>query len=474
MTDNSEIAIIGTGVMGASLALNLAEKGHRVALYDETSGKAEAVRANAGDLAARLTVCNSLQYLVANLERPRSFVMLVPAGEAVDDLIGTLLPLTETSDVLIDAGNANFRDTRRRSAALEAAGRDFLGIGVSGGAEGARRGPALMAGGSRNAWARLEPLFSEIAARHDGTPCCAWLGPDGAGHFVKTVHNGIEYADMQMIAEVYGLLRDGLCLKMDEIAEVFRRWHTGPLQSYLIEVTAKVCAARDTDSGRPLLDIIIDSAGQKGTGRWSVIEAQHLGTTATSMEAAVAARNLSADRVVRQKMAQLYGAAAKPLGDALGDKAQTLARLEAALYAGKIIAYAQGFSLLAAASEEWDWDLPLAAVARLWRAGCIIRSAFLDDIASALDQPSAGANLLMAPSFAAHLQETQGDLHATVAAAAAHGLPVPALSAALNFFDGYRTGRSTADLIQGQRDFFGAHGFERMDKPGHFHGPWST
>ncbi|MDP3897337.1 MAG: NADP-dependent phosphogluconate dehydrogenase, partial [Mesorhizobium sp.] len=374
-------------------------------------------------------------------------------------------------DIIIDAGNANFRDTLRRFDELKGSGLEYLGIGVSGGEEGARHGPSIMAGGTQQSFARVEDVLTDIAARYQGEPCSAWLGPDGAGHFVKTVHNGIEYADMQMIAEVYGVLRDGLGMQAAEIGAVFADWNKGRLNSYLIEITASVLAAGDAATGHPVVDIILDSAGQKGTGRWAVIEAQMMGVPATGIEAAVAARSLSAMRSERQTAERAYPLTLPRLDPA--DAPDLIWHLELALFAGKVAAYAQGFAVMAAASREFGWDLPMATIARIWRAGCIIRSQFLDTIASAFEGDRDVANLLLAPGFVAMMTEAQPSLRQAVAVAAVHGLPLPALSSALAYFDGYRQGRGTANLIQAQRDFFGAHGFERIDADGAHHGPWA-
>ncbi|HET7715607.1 MAG TPA: NADP-dependent phosphogluconate dehydrogenase, partial [Bauldia sp.] len=378
-------------------------------------------------------------------------------------------------DILIDAGNANFRDTRRRVTTYAERQIDFLGVGVSGGEEGARHGPSIMAGGTRDAWSRVADIFTAIAAKFNGEPCAALVGPEGAGHFVKTIHNGIEYADMQMIAEVYGIMRDGLAMAPAEMAAVFARWNEGPLRSYLIEISAKVLAAIDPKSGVPLVDVIVDSAGQKGTGRWSAMEAQDLGVPATVIEAAVAARSLSARKAERMAGEVLFGAPERKLNGTLGPRNDTLRVLEEALLAGKIAAYAQGFDVMAKASETWDWQLPLGTIARIWRAGCIIRSAFLDDIASAYAAMGAIPNLMMVDPFAGMLRSTNQSLRRVVSAASLAGIGVPALSSALAYFDLSRTARSTADLTQAQRDFFGAHGFERIGEPGRVaHGPWST
>jgi 6-phosphogluconate dehydrogenase len=331
-----------------------------------------------------------------------------------------------------------------------------------------------MGGGAEDAWARVAPIFEGIAAKAKGRACCARVGPDGAGHFVKTIHNGIEYADMQMIAEAYGLMRDGLELSADRIAAVFAAWNEGPLQSYLIEITARVLEARDPASGGPLIDVIVDKAGQKGTGRWAVIEAQDLGTPATVIEAAVAARSWAADKEARVAGEKLFGGT-EGLALDPGSENAFLRNLEAALLAGRIIAYAQGFTVMQAASRQWQWSLPLGTIAEIWRAGCIIRSAFLDDIAAVYQRGEGTDSLMRAPYFANLLKTSEGALRTVVAAGVQSGLAMPAFSAALAAYDYLKTARSTADLIQGQRDFFGAHGFERHDRPGEVaHGPWST
>ena len=471
----ADIGLVGLGVMGANLSLNMAEKGHKVAVYNRTAEKTDAFMANAGSLAANLTPCKSLTELAEAVRPPRPVVIMVKAGEAVDEQADVLAGHFGAGDILIDAGNANFRDTRRRVAAFAERGIDFLGIGVSGGEEGARHGPSVMAGGRQEAWDRVADIFTGIAATFDGEPCAALVGPEGAGHFVKTIHNGIEYADMQMIAEVYGVMRDGLGMAPAEMAEVFARWNEGPLKSYLIEISARVLEATDAETGRPLVDVILDSAGQKGTGRWSAIEAQDLGVPATVIEAAVAARVLSSRKAAREAGEALFGAPERRFGEVLGDRAQTLRGLEGALLAGKIVAYAQGFDVMAEASATWNWNLPLGTIAKIWRAGCIIRSAFLDSIASAYAEGGAIDNLMMVEPFTGMLKSSNGDLRRVVATGALKGVAMPALGSALAYFDMARTGRSTADLTQGQRDFFGAHGFERIGAPGVVaHGPWSN
>ena len=471
----ADIGLVGLGVMGANLALNMAEKGYSVAVFNRTTAKTEEFMATAGNLAPRLTACITLRDLAKAIEPPRPVVIMVQAGQPVDETADALVPELANGDLLIDAGNANFRDTRRRVGVYMQHGLEFLGIGVSGGEEGARHGPSIMAGGTPAAWQRVEKILVDISAKFEGEPCAALVGPEGAGHFVKTIHNGIEYADMQMIAEVYGVMRDGLGMSPKEMADVFATWNDGRLKSYLIEITAKVLAAKDGKNGNPLVEIILDSAGQKGTGRWSAMEAQDLGVPATVIEAAVAARGLSAERDLRKAGAKFFGAPSMKLGDALGDRKAALGVLEQALLAGKIAAYAQGFAVMARASQAWHWHLPLGTVAKIWRAGCIIRSVFLDDIARAYSADHAITNLMLAEPFGATLKETEGSLRRVVATAALNGMAVPALSSALAYFDMARTPRTTANLIQGQRDFFGAHGFERTDMDGKgYHGPWSS
>ncbi len=461
----AEIGVIGLGTMGANLALNFAEHGFGVAVFNRTTARTHDFMAGAGDLAGNLTPCDSLAALVAALTRPRAVILMVPAGPVVDDQITALIPHLARGDAIIDAGNANFRDTRRRATELGRQGFALIGMGVSGGSQGARYGPSIMVGAEAEVYARLAPMIEAIAAKFEGDPCAARLGPDGAGHFVKTVHNGIEYADMQVIAEAYGLMRDGQGMAAAAIGKRFAKWNVGNLQSYLAEITGAVLCATDPATGKPVVDVILDRAGQKGTGRWTLIEALELGQSATTIEAAVAARSWSADHGLRQ-------VAAKVLGPETGGVDLPDATLENAMLAARIIAYAQGFALLEAASQRYDWGLDHARIAEIWRAGCIIRSALLDDIAGAFHAGPREGNLLLAPAIAAKLSAALPDLRRTVAAGVGAGLPVPAMAAALGYFDSLRQARDTTDLIQAQRDFFGAHGFERRDKPGAHHGPW--
>ncbi|WP_417667533.1 NADP-dependent phosphogluconate dehydrogenase [Roseibium sp.] len=469
VTGAAEVGLIGLGTMGGNLALNIAENGFSIAVYNRTSDKTDSFHANAGELAEKLVPTKTLEEFVAAIKAPRAIILMVPAGNAVDQQIAALRPLLSDDDLIIDAGNANYHDTNRRDAAAKEGGPRFMGIGVSGGEEGARFGPSIMAGGPKSAWDQVGHILEAISAKHEDTPCAAHLGDAGAGHLVKTVHNGIEYADMQMIAEVYGVMRDGLGLDAGEVSKVFGEWNEGILQSYLIEISHKVAGTADPETGKPMLDIILDKAGQKGTGRWTAIEALMLGTPASAIEAAVATRNMSARLDERKKGQSAFGAApAKVLGDAVSAK-----DLEAALVAGKIICYAQGFGLILEAAKQYGWDMPLPQIAEIWREGCIIRSAMLNDMSKALAEDPA-RNLMLAPFFSAKLKETHGALRKVVALGALNGLAVPALSAALSYFDIMRTERSTANMLQGQRDFFGAHGFERTDKDGSgYHGPWA-
>ena len=458
------IGLIGLGTMGAALALNIAEKGFPIAVWNRTAEVTARFHTGAGALAAKIIPTTSLAELVAAIAPPRAIILMVPAGPAVDEQIAALSPLLGPDDLVIDAGNANFHDTNRRNAADLPI--RFLGMGVSGGEEGARHGPAIMGGGARADWDRVAPILEAIAARaEDGSPCASWMGEAGAGHFVKTVHNGIEYADMQMIAEVYGIMRDGLGMEAAAIAEVFAGWNRGVLRSYLVEITAAVSAAVDPLTGQAMPDVILDAAGQKGTGRWTAIEAQHLAAPVPVIEAAVMARNVSARRDERLAGEALFGPAPQPF-------ALEIAALEQALIVGKILCYAQGFSMIRAAGDAFGWELDLPGIARVWRAGCIIRSSMLNDMAEALAEDPA-RNLILAPFFAEKIRKGLPPLREVLAGAVQHGHAAPALAAGLAWFDMMRTGRSTANMIQAQRDFFGAHGFERVDGIDDKHGPWA-
>ncbi|TFL18815.1 NADP-dependent phosphogluconate dehydrogenase [Jannaschia formosa] len=458
---DARIGLIGLGTMGAALASNIAEKGFGIAVFNRTTQVTRDFAAAAGELAPKITPTETLEELVAAIAPPRAIILMVPAGDPVDQQIAALRPLLDDDDLIVDCGNANFHDTDRRAAE----GAPFLGIGVSGGEEGARHGPSIMGGGAPEHWARVEDIMLAIAARHEGTPCAALMGPGGSGHFVKMVHNGIEYADMQMIAEIYGILRDGAGMEPDAIGEVFAGWDEGALKSYLIEITGKVARARDVETGQPLLSVIVDAAGQKGTGRWTAIESQHLLTPIPAIEAAVVARNVSSRLRERAVGEALFGPA---------PRAFEIDRdlLEQALIAGKVLCYAQGFVMIAATCEANGWDIDLPTVARIWREGCIIRSAMLDDMAAALAEHP-GENLMRTPHFADILKRTHGALRQVVAQAALNGHPAPALSSGLAYFDAMRTARGTANMIQAQRDFFGLHGFVHVDGRTGVHGPWT-
>ncbi|HEY8596317.1 MAG TPA: NADP-dependent phosphogluconate dehydrogenase [Devosiaceae bacterium] len=463
----ADIGLIGLGVMGANLALNIAEKGYKVAVHNRTASKIDEFVNSAGALAANVGGHHELAEFVKMIKRPRSIIIMVKAGGPVDSVIESLLPHLEEGDSIIDAGNANFHDTVRRFGELTPKGIGFLGVGVSGGEEGARHGPSIMVGGSKEQWHNAEAVLTAISAKFKGEPCCAYLGKGGAGHFVKTIHNGIEYADMQMIAEVYGVMRDGLGMTPKASAEVFRKWNEGPLNSYLIEISGHVLDAVDEKTGKPLVELIVDKAGQKGTGRWSAIAAQDMGVPATAIEGAVAARSLSALKDERVAAEKIYGKRSAGAVDI------SLDDLEKALLAGKIAAYAQGFAVIAKASEENNWGVPLDTVAKIWRAGCIIRSQFLDKMAATYEKGDQ-VNLMVAPDFVEVMKANHGALRKVVAAAALGEFPVPCLAAALNYFDGYRQALGTANMIQGLRDFFGAHGFEMVDREGEQHGHWPS
>ena len=462
------LGLIGLGTMGAALALNFAEKGYPVAVWNRTRTRTTDFVDKAGALKSMLMPAGTLEDLVGAIARPRTIILMVPAGEAVDAMMGGLAPLLDEGDIIIDGGNANFHDTNRRAEAAAGLPHDFIGLGVSGGEDGARHGPSMMAGCTPEAYERVREPLEAIAARYkDGTPCVGLMGPGGAGHFVKMVHNGIEYADMQMIAEAYGLMRDGAGASAGAIGAAFARFNEGPLRSYLIEISAKVAAASDPQTGKPVLDVIVDAAGQKGTGRWTVIEAQEVAVAVPVIEAAVTARNLSSRRGERQAVETVFGAPVRTVPAGMLSERD----IESALIAGKIACYAQGFAMLGASDSQYGWTMPLPLIARVWREGCIIRSAMLDDMASALEKDGA-QNLILAPYFSGLLQQHVPGLRRIVALAATHGLAVPALAAALSWFDTIRTARGTANLIQAQRDFFGAHGFRRIDRDGDFHGPW--
>lgn len=459
----ADIGVYGMAVMGSNLALNIADNGYTVAVGNRSAARIDEVMEEAGPLADKLVPNADLAAFVNSIKKPRSVIIMIKAGAPVDSTIEQLLPLLDEGDAIIEAGNSLFSDTERRFEYLKGKGIGYLGIGVSGGEEGARHGPSIMVGGAKEQWHNAEEVLKAISAKFDNEPCCAYLGEGGAGHFVKTIHNGIEYADMQMIAEVYGVMRDGLGMSPKACSEVFAKWNEGPLNSYLIEIASYVLETVDEQSGKPLVDIIKDQAGQKGTGRWSAIAAQELGVPATAIAGAVAARSLSALKTERVAAEKVYG-----VPDRKTAKIE-LDALEKALIAGKVAAYAQGFAVLAKASEEHGWNLPMPTIARIWRAGCIIRSKFLDHMAAAFEKGEI-VNLMMAPDFVTVMKENHHSLRQVVAEAALGEFPVPVLAASLSYFDGYRQARGTANLLQGLRDFFGAHGFEIEGRDGEQHG----
>ena len=456
--------------MGRNLARNFARHGYRVAVHNRTPARTHSLVAEHGD-EGTFVAAETLADLVAALERPRKVVVMVKAGAATDAVVDELVPLLEPGDIVVDAGNAHFPDTRRREAALRERGLHFVGTGVSGGEEGALLGPSIMPGGTAEAYASLGPVLESIAAQVDGVPCCTHVGPDGAGHFVKMVHNGIEYADMQLIAEAYDLLRQGLGASAAEIGEVFAEWNTGDLESFLIEITAEVLAHTDPVTGGAFVDVVLDQAEQKGTGRWTVQNALDLGVPVTGIAEATFARALSGSAPQRAAGRDLPGHAGT--WD-VADRAAFVEDVRRALYASKVVAYSQGFDQIAAASAEHGWGIDRGAMARIWRGGCIIRARFLDRITQAYERDPELALLLADPYFSAAVGDGVPAWRRVVAAAATNGVPVPAFASSLAYYDGVRAARLPANLIQAQRDFFGAHTYRRTDRPGAFHTEWST
>ena len=470
-TAKADIGLVGLAVMGENLILNMESKGFTVACYNRTTSKVDAFL-HGRAAGKNILGCHSIEELVAALARPRKVMCMIKAGPPVDALIAAILPHLDPGDILIDGGNSHYPDTIRRVREVESKGCLFVGTGVSGGEEGALLGPSIMPGGSPDAWPAIKPIFQAIAAKtEDGVPCCDWVGEGGAGHFVKMVHNGIEYGDMQLIGEVYHMMRGGLDLSNDAMHQVFEAWNQGVLDSYLIAITRDILAYRD-EQGDAVLDQILDAAGQKGTGKWTAIEALHIGQPLTLIGEAVFARCLSALKEERvQASGILSGPAAKPEGDS----AAMLEDLRDALYASKIISYAQGFQLMRAVAAEQGWHLNNGGIALMWRGGCIIRSVFLGDIKQAFDINPELVNLLLDPFFMEAIDKAQAGWRRTVCAAARHGIPMPAISAALAYYDGYRTERLPANLVQAQRDYFGAHTYERIDQPrgSFFHTNWT-
>ena len=474
MATRADVGLIGLAVMGQNLVLNMVDHGFTVAVYNRTGSVTDDFVQGRGKSEHVIGV-HTLEDLVAALEPPRRLVLMVQAGRPVDAVIEALVPLLDEDDLIVDGGNSNYEDTVRREAALRERGLRFLGTGISGGEEGARYGPSIMPGGDEGAWERMRPVLEAVAAKVDGDPCVAYLGEGGSGHFVKMIHNGIEYGDMQLIAEAYQLLREGLGLEAPALKGVFERWNEGVLDSYLIEITRDILGTYDED-GNLVLDLILDRAGQKGTGRWTAIDALEAGQPVTLITEAVFARGLSMLKDERERASALLRGPSKQL-DAGTDAALRDAfvdDLEQALYASKIVSYAQGYMLMRAVAHEREWSIDLGTTARIWRGGCIIRSRFLGDITAAYQADPELENLMLAPFFARALAEAGPAWRRVVASAVAAGIPVPAMSAALAFYDGYRSARLPANLLQAQRDYFGAHTYERIDKPRgeYFHTDW--
>jgi 6-phosphogluconate dehydrogenase len=467
---NADIGVTGLAVMGRNLARNLARHGHVVSLHNRSPERTRSLVKEHGDEGTFLPA-ESMKEFVASLGRPRAINIKVKAGEATDAVIDELVPLLDEGDIVIDCGNAHFMDTRRREAALREHGLHFVGCGVSGGEEGALLGPSIMPGGSPESYEKLGPIFESIAAQVDGTPCCTHVGPDGAGHFVKMVHNGIEYADMQLIAEAYDLLRAGLGASAPEIAEIFRTWNEGDLDSFLIQITAQVLAHTDAETGKPFVDIVLDQAEQKGTGRWTVQSALDLGIPITGIAEATFARALSGHADQRAAARAAFGT--EVTSPQISDSDAFVDDVRRALYASKVVAYAQGFDHIAAGSEEYGWDIDRGAMATIWRGGCIIRARFLDRIREAYDEDPALSSLLVAPYFVAAVRDGVDSWRRVVAQAAMAGIPSPAFSSSLAYYDGLRQERLPAALIQALRDNFGAHTYHRVDKPATFHTEWA-
>ena len=468
-TNQCDIGLIGLAVMGENLVLNMESKGFTVAVFNRTwevTEKFAAERAKGKNIQPTRTI----EELLGALEKPRKVMMMIKAGKPVDMVIGEIAPLLEKGDVLIDGGNSLFTDTQRRCKDLEGKGIHYVGMGVSGGEEGALKGPSLMPGGSRDSWEIIAPIFRKIAAQVDGEPCCRYMGPDGAGHYVKMVHNGIEYGDMQLICEAYAIMNGVLGLDAKELAEIFTEWNKGDLDSYLIEITSKIFRKIDPETGKPLVDVILDKAGQKGTGLWTLQSAIAISVVISTINAAVEARVISSrkdDRVASSKILPQPNSK-----EFKGDRKQLIEAVRQALYASKIISYAQGMELLGAAGHQYNWDLNFGDIATIWRGGCIIRAKFLNRIVEAYNRDRALHNLMLDSYFRDIIADTQDNWRVAVSNAVEHGVAVPAFSASLAYFDSYRSARLPSNLLQAQRDFFGAHTYERVDKPGVFHTEW--
>jgi len=470
MTANQcDIGLIGLAVMGENLVLNMESKGFSVAVFNRTTEVTDKFAAGRGK-GKNIQPTRTMEEFVGALKRPRKTMIMVKAGAPVDAVIGQLAPLLEEGDVIIDGGNSLFTDTQRRCKDLEGRGIHFVGCGVSGGEEGALKGPSLMPGGSRESWEMIAPIFRKIAAQVDGEPCCRYMGSDGAGHYVKMVHNGIEYGDMQLICEAYAILKNVLGMDAPQLAETFTEWNKGELDSYLIEITSQIFRKIDPDTGKPLVDVILDKAGQKGTGIWTLQSAIQQSVVISTINAAVEARVISSRKDERVASSKILPQP-KPK-KFTGDRAQLVDAVRHALYASKIVSYAQGMELLGAASTQYKWNLNFGDIATIWRGGCIIRAKFLNCIVEAYERDAALHNLLLDRYFTGIIEKTQDNWRVAVATAVEHGVAVPAFSASLAYFDSYRQARLPSNLLQAQRDFFGAHTYERVDKPGVFHTEW--
>ncbi|HKJ68743.1 MAG TPA: decarboxylating NADP(+)-dependent phosphogluconate dehydrogenase [bacterium] len=466
-----DIGLIGMAVMGQNLVLNMNDRGYSVAVFNRTVSKVDDFIEGPAKGRDTIVGTHSLEEFIDALERPRRVMLLVKAGKPVDIFIDKILPLLDDGDIIIDGGNSNFHDTIRRTEYVEEQGKLYIGTGVSGGEEGARHGPSIMPGGSPEAWEHVKPILQDIAAKVDGTPCCDWVGEGGAGHFVKMVHNGIEYGDMQLIAEAYFMMKT-IGMEPKEMSEVFGRWNEGVLDSYLIEITRDILAKTDEETGQPLIDVIMDAAGQKGTGKWTAITALELGQPLTLIAEAVMARFLSALKEERVKAEKILDG---PAPEFSGNKEEFLDDLHYGLYASKICSYAQGYQLMRHAADEYGWNLNYGGVAMMWRGGCIIRSQFLGRIKEAFDEQPDIVNLLLYDYFKEAIDEAQPAWRRVVKRAVDLGVPAPAFSTALAYYDGYRSARLPANMIQAQRDYFGAHTYERLDKPRgkFFHTNWT-
>jgi 6-phosphogluconate dehydrogenase len=469
MSEESKIGVTGLAVMGANLARNIASRDVPVSVHNRSPARTKDFMEQYGS-EGKFTAGESLEEFVESLEKPRRIIVMVKAGAPVDGVIEDLAPLLDDGDIVIDGGNSKFLDTRRRTEECRERGLRFIGTGVSGGEEGALHGPSIMPGGERDAYGEIEDIFTTIAAQVDGTPCCAYIGPDGAGHYVKMVHNGIEYADMQLITEAYDLLRHGAGMGVQELSKVFEEWNEGDLDSFLIDITAKVLAKEDEDTGKPLIDVIVDQAEQKGTGRWTAQDALEQGVPLTAITEAVFARGLSALRDER-KAASGVLAGPTPGGSAPDSLVDDVRQ---ALYASKVVAYAQGFEQMTAASKTYEWNLDMGSLATIWRGGCIIQARFLDRIKEAYEDDSGevAANLLVMPYFRDAVADAQDAWRRVISTAVEMGVPVPAFSSSLAYYDGYRRERGPANMIQGLRDYFGAHTYRRVDREGSYHTRW--